>query len=340
MKFTALQIATILNGTVEGDEMVQVSKLSKIEEGEPETLSFLSNPKYSSHIYSTNASVVIVNEDFVPEKPINSTLIKVPDAYRAFTQLLNFYNKVKWDKSGIEQPSYIDNTSKIGANPYIGAFAYIGKNVIIGTNVKIFPQAYIGDNVNIGDNTIIFTGAKIYSESVIGNDCLIHSNAVVGSDGFGFAPTENGDYEKIPQTGNVIIGNDVEIGAGTTIDRATLGSTKIGDGVKLDNQIQIAHNVEIGKNTVIAAQTGVAGSAKIGINCVIGGQVGIAGHITIGNYVKVQAQSGISKSLADGSVVQGSPAFGYNDWNKSYVYFKNLPKTILEIEIQLKEIKL
>ncbi len=339
MKFTALQIATILNGTVEGDEMVQVSKLSKIEEGEQGTLSFLSNPKYSSHIYSTNASVVIVNEDFIPEKPINSTLIKVPDAYRAFTQLLNYYNKVKWDKSGIEQPSYIDKTSEIGANPYIGAFAYIGKNVIIGTNVKIFPQAYLGDNVNIGDNTIIFTGAKIYSESVIGKDCVIHSNAVVGSDGFGFAPTENGDYEKIPQTGNVIIGNDVEIGAGTTIDRATLGSTKIGDGVKLDNQIQIAHNVEIGKNTVIAAQTGVAGSTKIGANCVIGGQVGIVGHITIGNNVKVQAQSGIAKSLGDGDIVQGSPAFGYGDWNKSYVYFKNLPKKILDIEKQLKEIK-
>lgn len=339
MNFTALQIATLLNGTVIGNELAEVSKLSKIEEGEKGSLSFLSNVKYTNFIYSTKATVVIVNEDFIPEKEITATLIKVPDAYNAFTQLLTFYNKVKYDKKGIEEPSYIHQSSKIGENIYVGAFAYIGENVVIGKNVKIFPQVYIGDNVKIGDNTILFTGAKVYSECQLGSDCVIHSNVVIGSDGFGFAPNEDGSYNKIPQTGNVIIGNDVEVGAGTTIDRATLGSTKIADGVKLDNQIQIAHNVEIGKYTVIAAQTGIAGSAKIGEYCIIGGQVGIVGHLTIGNNVKIQAQSGISKPLKDGDVVQGSPAFGYGDWNKSYVYFKNLPKYLSEIEKQLKEIK-
>lgn len=339
MKFTASQIATLLQGTIVGDEQAIVSKLSKIEEGEPESLSFLSNARYTNYIYGTKASVVIVNEDFVPEKPITSTLIKVADAYNAFTQLLTFYNKVKNDKKGIEEPSYISKTAQIGNEIYIGAFAYIGENVTIGNNVKIFPQVYIGDNTVIGDNTILFTGAKVYSESSIGNDCVLHSNVVIGSDGFGFAPQEDGSYTKIPQTGNVIIGNNVEIGSGTTIDRATLGSTKIGNGVKLDNQIQIAHNVEIGENTVIAAQAGIAGSSKIGAHCIIGGQVGIVGHITIGNHVKIQAQSGISKHLKDGEVVQGSPAFGYGDWNKSYVYFKNLPKYITDIEKQIKEIK-
>jgi UDP-3-O-[3-hydroxymyristoyl] glucosamine N-acyltransferase len=339
MKFTATQIATILNGTIEGDELAVVSKLSKIEEGEPESLSFLSNVKYTNFLYETKASIVIVNQDFVPDRELNVTLIKVADAYRAFTQLLTFYNKVKLDKVGIEEPSFVDKSAEIGEKPYIGAFSYIGQNVKIGNNVKIFPQAYIGDNVVIGDNTIIFTGARIYSESVIGSECVIHSNVVIGADGFGFAPKDNGTYEKIPQTGNVVIGNDVEIGSGTTVDRATLGSTRIQDGVKLDNLIMIAHNVEIGKNTVIAAQSGVAGSTKIGSNCIIGGQVGIVGHLTIGNNVKIQAQSGIGKSLKDGEVVQGSPAFGYGDWNKSYVYFKNLPKKITDIETQLKELK-
>lgn len=339
MKFTATQIATILNGTIEGDELAVVSKLSKIEEGEPESLSFLSNVKYTNFLYETKASIVIVNQDFVPDRELNVTLIKVADAYRAFTQLLTFYNKVKLDKVGIEEPSFVDKSAEIGEKPYIGAFSYIGQNVKIGNNVKIFPQVYIGDNVIIGDNTIIFTGARIYSESVIGSECVIHSNVVIGADGFGFAPKDNGTYEKIPQTGNVVIGNDVEIGSGTTVDRATLGSTRILDGVKLDNLIMIAHNVEIGKNTVIAAQSGVAGSTKIGSNCIIGGQVGIVGHLTIGNNVKIQAQSGIGKSLKDGEVVQGSPAFGYGDWNKSYVYFKNLPKKITDIETQLKELK-
>lgn len=339
MKFTALQIATIINGSIEGDDNVVVSKLSKIEEGVNESLSFLSNSKYNNYIYQTNASVVIVNQDFIPEKAIRATLIRVPDAYRAFTQILNFYNKVKWDKVGFEQPHFIEASAEIGENPYIGAFTYIGKNAKIGKNVKIYPQVYIGDDVVIDDNTIIYTGTKIYHECIVGKNCLLHSNVVIGSDGFGFAPKEDGSYDKIPQIGKVIIGDDVEIGSGTTIDRATLGSTIIQDGVKLDNQIMIAHNVEIGKNTVIAAQTGIAGSTKIGMNCVIGGQVGMVGHITIGNNVKIQAQSGITRSLKDNEIVQGSPAFGYAEWNKSYVYFKNLPKTILEIEKKLKEIK-
>jgi UDP-3-O-[3-hydroxymyristoyl] glucosamine N-acyltransferase len=339
MKFTASQIATILNGTILGDENAIVSKLSKIEEGEPESLSFLSNKKYNNYLYTTQASIVIINEDFVPEREIHTTLIKVPDAYSAFTQLLTFYNKVKLDKKGIEQPSFIDTSATMGKDPYIGAFSYIGKHVQIGNNVKIFPQVYIGDNVTIGDNTILFTGAKVYAECEIGSDCVIHSNVVIGADGFGFAPQEDGSYDKIPQTGNVIIGDKVEIGSGTTIDRATLGSTKIDNGVKLDNQIMIAHNVEIGAHTVIAAQTGVAGSSKIGKYCVIGGQVGVVGHITIGDHVKIQAQSGISKNLKEGEVVQGSPAFGYGDWNKSYVHFKNLPKSLSEIQKQLKELK-
>lgn len=339
MKFTASQIATILNGTILGDENAIVSKLSKIEEGEPESLSFLSNKKYNNYLYTTQASIVIINEDFVPEREIQTTLIKVPDAYSAFTQLLTFYNKVKLDKKGIEQPSFIDTSATMGKDPYIGAFSYIGKHVQIGNNVKIFPQVYIGDNVTIGDNTILFTGAKVYAECEIGSDCVIHSNVVIGADGFGFAPQEDGSYDKIPQTGNVIIGDKVEIGSGTTIDRATLGSTKIDNGVKLDNQIMIAHNVEIGAHTVIAAQTGVAGSSKIGKYCVIGGQVGVVGHITIGDHVKIQAQSGISKNLKEGEVVQGSPAFGYGDWNKSYVHFKNLPKSLSEIQKQLKELK-
>ena len=339
MKYTAAQIATILNGTITGDDSVTVDRLSKIEDGVKGSISFLSNLKYTKHLYSTKASIVIVNESFIPEKEIQTTLIKVKDAYQAFTQLLAYYNSVKIDKKGFEEPCFISKSAKIGENHYIGAFAYIGDNVTLGDGVKIFPQAYIGDNVKIGDNTIIFSGSKIYSESTIGSDCIIHAGAVIGSDGFGFVPTENGDYQKIPQTGDVIIGNNVEIGAACTIDRATLGSTRIHDGVKLDNQIQIAHNVEIGKNTVIAAQTGVAGSTKIGKNCIIGGQVGIVGHLNIEDNVKIQAQSGIVKNLKNGAIVQGSPSFNYSDWNRSYVYFKNLPKTIPNIEKQLKSIK-
>ena len=337
MKFTAEQIAGILEGRVVGDPSVEVSKLAKIEEGTEGSLTFLANPKYKPYIYKTQASITIVNSEFEPEDTLSTTLIKVEDAYGAFTKLLEYYNQIKLNKSGIEQPSFVSDSATIGNNIYIGAFTYIGDNVTIGDNVKIFPNSYIGDNVSIGDNSIMFSGGKIYSDCSIGKNCVINSGAIIGADGFGFAPNEKGEYSKVPQIGNVILEDFVDIGAGTTIDRATLGSTIIRRGVKLDNQIQIAHNVEIGKNTVIAAQTGVAGSTKIGENCQIGGQVGIVGHITIGNNVKIQAQSGIGRHVKDNEVLQGSPALTYGDYNKSYVYFKNLPKIVKNInEIEKK----
>lgn len=328
MKFTAKQIAEILEGTVEGKPDTEVFKLAKIEDATEGSLTFLSNPKYNSYIYSTNASVTIVKEDFQFEEKISTTLIRVKDPYKAFSTLLEYYNQVKLNKSGIEEPNFISNSAEYGENFYLGAFTYLGKNVKIGNNVKIYPNCYIGDNVSIGDNTLIFAGVKIYSETVIGNECVLHGGVVIGADGFGFNPDDTGEYSKVPQIGNVIIEDKVDIGAGTTIDRATLGSTIIRKGVKLDNQIQIAHNVEIGENTAIAAQTGIAGSTKIGKNCLIGGQVGIAGHLIIGDRVKVQAQSGIGKNIQDDEMIQGSPSFGYGDFNKSYVHFKNLPKIV------------
>ena len=332
MKFTAAQIAGILEGEVIGNPDAVVFKLAKIEEGTEGSLTFLANPKYVNFIYTTQATITIVNNDFVPENELATTLIKVEDAYQSFSKLLEYYNQVKLMKSGIEQPSVISENVTYGEQLYLGSFSYIGKNVTIGNNVKIYPNCFIGDNVSIGDNCIFFAGVKIYSETEIGNNCNFHSGCVVGSDGFGFAPTEEGTYNKIPQIGNVIIEDDVEIGANTTIDRATLGITLIRKGVKLDNHIQIAHNVEIGENTVIAAQTGIAGSTKIGSNCLIGGQVGIAGHLTIGNNVRVQAQSGIGKNIADGEIIQGSPAFNYSDFSKSYVHFRNLPKIVSDLE--------
>lgn len=332
MKFTAAQIAGILEGDVVGTPGAEVYKLAKIEEGTEGSLTFLANPKYQSYIYSTQATITIVNRTFEPESEITTTLIKVDDAYKAFSKLLEYYNQVKLMKSGIEQPSVISENVTYGEHLYLGSFCYIGKNVKIGNNVKIYPNTFVGDNVTIGDNCILFAGVRVYSETEIGNGCTIHSGAIVGSDGFGFAPNEDGEYNKVPQIGNVIIEDNVDIGACTTIDRATLGSTVIKRGVKLDNQIQIAHNVVIGENTVIASQTGVAGSTKIGKNCIIGGQVGIVGHITIGNNVRIQAQSGVGKSIADGEAVQGTPALSYGDFNKSYVHFKNLPKIVSDIE--------
>ena len=341
MKFTASQIAGILDGDIVGNPDVEVSKLAKIEEGVQGSLTFLANPKYKSFIYTTKASITIVNKDFIPENNISSTLIKVDDAYKSFSKLLEYYNQVKMNKSGIEQPSYISDSAKYGDELYLGAFSYLGDNVVIGKNVKIYPNSYIGDNVTIGNNVVVFPGAKIYSETVIGNSCVINSGAIIGADGFGFAPNEKGEYIKVPQTGNVILEDYVDVGAATTIDRATLGSTIIRKGVKLDNHIQIAHNVEIDENTVIAAQSGIAGSTKIGKNCQIGGQVGIVGHITIGDNVKIQAQSGIGRNVKDNEVLQGSPALAYSDFNKSYVYFKNLPKivkNISDIENELKKV--
>jgi UDP-3-O-[3-hydroxymyristoyl] glucosamine N-acyltransferase len=338
MKFTAEQIAEILEGEVVGNPNAEVFKLSKIEEGQEGSLTFLSNPKYQSFIYTTKASVTIVNSTFVPEADLTTTLIKVEDAYSAFTKLLEFYNQVKLNKTGIEPLSFIDESAQYGVDLYLGSFSYIGKNVVLGNNVKIYPNSFVGDNAVIGDNVTIFAGGKIYSETVIGNNCTIHSGAIIGSDGFGFAPNADGTYKKIPQIGNVVIEDDVEIGACTTIDRATMGSTIIRKGVKLDNQIQIAHNVEIGENTVIAAQTGIAGSTKIGKNGMIGGQVGFAGHITVGDNVGIKAKSGITKNVKDGQIMQGSLAFGYTDFSKSYVHFKNLPKIVAELEELKKEI--
>lgn len=339
MKFTAAQIAGILEGEVVGNPDAEVFKLSKIEEGTEGSLTFLANPKYINYIYSTQATVTIVNNTFEPEQEITTTLIKVDDAYKSFSKLLEYYNQVKLMKSGIEQPSVISDGVTYGSDLYLGSFCYVGKNVTIGNNVKIYPNSFIGDNVTIGDNCVFFAGVRIYSESVIGNNCIIHSGTIIGSDGFGFAPQEDGTYTKVPQIGNVIIEDNVEIGACTTVDRATLGSTIIRKGVKLDNHIQVAHNVEIGENTVIAAQTGIAGTTKIGKNCLIGGQVGFAGHLVIGDGVKIQAQSGIGKNLEAGEVVQGSPAFNYGDFAKSFVHFRNLPKIVTDLEELRNKIK-
>jgi UDP-3-O-[3-hydroxymyristoyl] glucosamine N-acyltransferase len=332
MKFTAAQIAGILEGEVVGNPDAEVFKLSKIEEGTEGSLTFLANPKYLNYIYSTQATITIVNNTFEPEQEIKTTLIKVEDAYKSFSKLLEYYNQVKLMKSGIEQPSVISDGVTYGPDLYLGSFCYVGKNVTIGKNVKIYPNTFIGDNVSIGDNCVFFAGVRVYSETEIGNNCTIHSGTIIGSDGFGFAPQEDGTYVKVPQIGNVIIEDDVEIGACTTVDRATLGSTIIRKGVKLDNHIQVAHNVEIGENTVIAAQTGIAGTTKIGKNCLIGGQVGFAGHLVIGDGVKIQAQSGIGKNLEAGEVVQGSPAFNYGDFAKSFVQFRNLPKIVSDLE--------
>jgi len=310
----------------EGDASIEVSKLSKIEEGMPGSLTFLANPKYTPYIYTTKASITIVDKTFVAEQDYTTTLLRVDNAYESFSKLLEYYNQVKMNKMGIEEPVFISKSATLGTDIYIGAFAYIGDNAVIGDNVKIYPNVYIGDNVSIGNGSVLFSGAKLYSETIVGAHCVINSGAIIGADGFGFSPNEKGEFTKVPQTGNVILEDYVDIGAATTIDRATLGATIIRRGVKLDNQIQIAHNVEIGQNTVIAAQTGIAGSTKIGAQCLIGGQVGFAGHLTIGNNVRIQAQSGVGKNIKDNETIQGSPSFNYGDFSKSYVHFKNLPK--------------
>ncbi len=333
MKYTVQQIADVLEGVVEGNPTAEVWTLSKIEEGHEGSISFLSNEKYVPYIYSTQASAVIVNTSFAPDKEVKTTLIKVEDAYGAFSKLLQFYAQSKQTALvGVDKQTSIDESAKIGTDVYIGAFTSIGKNVTIGNNVKIYPNVSIASDTKIDDNTIIYSGVNIYHDTKIGKNCIIHSGAVIGSDGFGFSPNNAGSYDKIPQIGNVIIEDDVEIGAATTIDRATMGSTIIRKGVKLDNQLQIAHNVEIGENTVIAAQTGIAGSTKVGRNCMLGGQVGIVGHIKIGDNVKAQAQTGIARSIKDNEVVQGTPAISYRDFNKSYVYFKKLPDLVDRID--------
>lgn len=340
MEFTAQDIAEFLNGEVDGDGNVKVNGVSRIEEGKPGTLSFLANPKYEHHLYTTQSTIVLVNKNFKAEKEVKPTLIRVDDAYQALAQLLEMYEQSKPQKIGIEEPSYISKTAKLGEKIYVGAFAYIGTNVQIGNNVKIFPHTYIGDNVIVGDNTVFNSGVKIYDNCKIGADCIFHSGVVIGGDGFGFAPSSANNYKKVPQVGNVVIEDYVEIGANTCVDRATMGSTIIRKGVKLDNLIQVAHNVEIGENTVIASQSGIAGSAKIGQNCMIGGQVGIVGHLSIADEVKIAAQSGIGRTIKEkGVVLQGSPAFDYGPYQKSYVLFKNLPKMREQINNLEKQIK-
>jgi UDP-3-O-[3-hydroxymyristoyl] glucosamine N-acyltransferase len=338
MEFSAQQIADFLQGEVVGNPEVKVNNLSKIDESIPGTLTFLSNPKYSHFAYDCKAAIILVNKDFIPEKPIAATLIKVDNAYQSLASLLQLVNSFKANKSGIEPLSYVAATAEIGASPYIGAFSYIGDHVKIGENVKIYPQSFIGDNVTIGNDVTIYAGARIYADCIIGNRCVIHSGAVIGADGFGFAPTEDGSYNKIPQIGNVVLEDDVEIGANTTIDRATMGSTIIHKGVKLDNLIMIAHNVQVGANTVIAAQTGIAGSSKIGENCMFGGQVGIPGHLHVENGVKISAQAGITGNVKENSVLLGSPAIPVMQFNKSYVYFKKLPELAKTIDSLQKEI--
>lgn len=335
MKFTAEQIAGMLEGTVEGNSSAEVSGLSKIEEGKSGTLTFLANPKYVSHIYSTGASIAIVSNDFVAEHalPETLTLIRVADAYGSFAKLLEAYSQFKRPRPGIHSSAVIDSSAVIGENVHIGAGVVIEPGANIGNNAVIMAQSYVGEHVKIGSFTTVHPGVKIYSDCVVGANCTLHAGVIIGADGFGFAPQADNRYAKVPQIGNVVVEDRVEIGANTAIDRATLGSTFIREGVKLDNLIQIAHNVEIGKNTVIAALTGIAGSTKIGENCMIGGQVGIAGHLTIANGVKIAAQTGISASvLKENVVLQGTPAVDTMDFKKSYIIHRRLPQLLERIE--------
>ncbi len=339
MEFTALEIASFLKGEVVGNPEVKVNNVSKIEEGKPGSLSFLANPKYTHYVYETGASIVLVNKNFVAEHEIKSTLIKVEDAYVAMSQLLELYIQSIPVKKGIESPSFISPTAQYGENIYVGAFVYLGENVKIGSNVRIYPHAWVGDGSTINDNTIIFSGVKIYPESRIGKNCIIHAGAVIGSDGFGFAPQSDGTYKKIHQIGNVILEDDVEIGANTTIDCATMGSTIIKKGVKLDNLIQIAHNVVVGENTVMAAQTGISGSVTIGKNCVFGGQSGAAGHITISDRVTIGGKTGMSNSVPEGKIMMGEWGMEASRYRRVYAVFRNLPELAHEVNSLKKEIK-
>ncbi len=339
MNFTASQIAALVSGTVEGNTDAEVNRLSKIEEGTEGSLSFLANPKYTSYLYTTNATITLVSDAFVAEKEYKTTLIRVADPYEAFSKLLEHYNQIKQQlPSGIAKTAIVSKDARVEKSVFIGDFSQVGANTTLEDHVVIHPQSFIGNNVTIGANSVIHTGARILDDTVIGKNCVIHSNVVIGADGFGWAPNGNGTYEKVPQTGNVVLGDYVDVGANTTIDRATLGATKIGTGVKLDNLIQIGHNVEIGAHTVIAAQTGIAGSTKIGSHCQIGGQVGISGHLTIGNRVGIQAKSGILKNIKDDSKIMGYPAFDYTAFNKAYVHFRNLHTHITDLQTLKKKL--
>jgi len=339
MVFTVSQIAEIISASIEGDPNVAIHTICKIEEGVKGGLSFLANPKYTDFIYETNASAVIVNNDFVPEKPVNTTLIRAENSYLALAKLLDFYQQMKPKKSGIMQQACVASTATVGENVYIGDFVSVGENVIIGDNVHLYPHVCVGDGVKIEKNSILYSGVKVYADCEIGHDTIIHAGAVIGADGFGFAQ-QDGDHFKVPQMGNVIIGNHVEIGANTCIDRATLGSTKIHDYVKLDNLIQIAHNCEIGENTAFASQVGVSGSTKIGKKSILAGQVGVAGHLKIGDNVIIGAQSGVTNNIPDNKIVLGSPAISALDEKKLIIYRKKLPELfnqINELKMQMKK---
>jgi UDP-3-O-[3-hydroxymyristoyl] glucosamine N-acyltransferase len=338
MEFTAKIIAQFLNGAIEGNPDVSVNNVSGIEKGKEGTIAFLANPKYAKYLYTTKASIVLINKDFNVEKKVNCTLIRVEDAYQSLASLLELYEQQKPVKNGIHEMAVIEKSATIGKDVYIGPFAYIGEKAVVKNNAKIYPHVYIGDQTTVGNGTVIYPGVKIYHDCRIGAGCIIHAGTIIGSDGFGFAPKSSKDYKKIPQVGNVILEDDVEIGANCSIDRATMGSTIIKKGVKLDNLIQIAHNVEIGKNTVMAAQTGISGSTKLGSECMLGGQVGLIGHISIADGVKIGAQSGLTSTIKEtGKIVIGSPAFGFTDHQKSYVYFRKLPALKAEIDALRKE---
>jgi UDP-3-O-[3-hydroxymyristoyl] glucosamine N-acyltransferase len=340
MELTAKAIADFLKGEIVGNPNVTVSNVAKIEEGKPGTLAFLSNPKYSKFLYTTNASIVLINKEFEVEGTVAATLIKVDNAYESFAKLLDLASSMQKKKVGIHPQAFIEPSAKIGDNAFIGAFVYIGEGVTIGNDVKIYAHCYIGDKTTIGNNCILYAGVKIYDSCAVGNNCIFHAGTVIGSDGFGFAPQADGSYQKIQQIGNVVIEDDVEIGANSAIDRATMGSTIIRKGVKLDNLIQIAHNVEIGENTAMAAQGGIAGSTKIGKGCLFGGQVGVAGHITVADGVRLSAKAGVTNNLKiPGEILIGAPAINAKIFSKSFIHFKNLPEMRAEIDVMKRKIE-
>ena len=342
MKFTAAQIAGILEGKVEGNSNAEVWNVAKIEEGAPGMISFLANPKYTHYIYETQSSIVLVNADFEATAPISATLIRVPDAYASFAKLLAFYDQMSQNKQGSSSLAFVSSTAQCGENVYLGEFAFVGENAKIGNNVKVYPQVYVGDGCVVGDNTVLYPGVKLYRNTVVGQNCVLHAGVVIGADGFGFAPQPDGHYEKIPQVGNVVIEDNVEIGANTTIDRATMGSTRIHKGVKLDNLIMLAHNTEVGENTAMAAQTGVSGSTHIGKNCVIAGQCGFVGHIQVADGTKIGAQSGILGHIKKADDYMGSPIQPLRQYLKSMAYIRRLDemsKTIDELKKELTSLK-
>jgi len=333
MEFTAQQIAGLIGASIEGNPDTMVNRLEKIEEATTGALAFLSNPKYTPYAFTTQASILIVSNDFKADKPLTPTLLRSADPRAAFAKLLEAYEKVRLNKSGISQYAFVAKTAKTGQNVYVGEFSYVGENAVLGDDVKIFPQVYVGDGVEIGAGSILYPGVKVYYDCKIGKNCIFHSGVIIGSDGFGYTQDEQHVYQKVPQTGNVVIGNDVEIGANSTVDRSTMGSTRIGNGVKLDNLVQVAHNSEIGDNTIFVSQSGIAGSSKIGSNCQVGGQVGIGGHITIADNVRIGGQSGVNASVKEpGSIIMGTPAMDFKTFQRSSVYFKKFEELVRRLE--------